>query len=256
MDSQWFDPQLWLYQLSDACDRRASSYSKGMRQKVGLALAIAKQACALLLDEPTLGLDPQASAEFHTLIVGQRDAGAAVLMVTHDLFRAREVGSRIGLMREGKLRRMIDAADITASDLERLYLEEMGQLLSRPGLRSGNAPFMLSVQTRLTAQCANERMAALGNRFHRAGRPIWGAKLTTAGQSLRSALGSSGLLQTHRAYRSRTPSRHAGQIAGARMPPFRRIAEAVRELTNRPARSRPASIPIPNSQSVQSQLWQ
>lgn len=110
-----------------AMERRASSYSKGMRQKVGLALAIAKQARALLLDEPTSGLDPQASAEFHALLVRQRDAGAAVLMVTHDLFRAREVGTRIGLMRGGRLRRTIDAADITASELESLYLEEMGR---------------------------------------------------------------------------------------------------------------------------------
>lgn len=113
-----------------AMDRRASGYSKGMRQKVGLALAIAKQARALLLDEPTSGLDPQASAEFHALIVRQRDAGAAVLMVTHDLFRAREVGNRIGLMREGSLRQMLDAADITASDLERLYLDEMSRALA------------------------------------------------------------------------------------------------------------------------------
>ena len=112
----------------DAMDRRASSYSKGMRQKVGLALAIAKQARALLLDEPTSGLDPAASAEFHALVVRQRDAGAAVLMVTHDLFRAREVGTRIGLMRGGRLRRMIDAANITASELESLYLEEMGPI--------------------------------------------------------------------------------------------------------------------------------
>ncbi|HEX8415385.1 MAG TPA: ATP-binding cassette domain-containing protein [Sphingomicrobium sp.] len=113
--------------LADAAiDRRAAGYSKGMRQKVGVALSIAKQARALLLDEPTSGLDPQASAEFHALIVRQRDAGAAVLMVTHDLFRAREVGTRIGLMREGRLRRMMPAADITASELENLYLEEMG----------------------------------------------------------------------------------------------------------------------------------
>ena len=113
-----------------AMDRRASGYSKGMRQKVGVALAIAKQARALLLDEPTSGLDPQASAEFHALIVRQRDAGAAVLMVTHDLFRAREVATRIGLMRGGKLRRMIQAADITASQLESLYLEEMAHLVA------------------------------------------------------------------------------------------------------------------------------
>jgi ABC-2 type transport system ATP-binding protein len=112
-----------------AMDRPASDYSKGMRQKVGVALAIAKQARALLLDEPTSGLDPQASAEFHALIVRQRDAGAAIMMVTHDLFRAREVGTRIGLMRQGKLRCMIDAADVTASELESLYLEEMGHVI-------------------------------------------------------------------------------------------------------------------------------
>lgn len=109
-----------------AFDHRASGYSKGMRQKVGIALAIAKDARALLLDEPTSGLDPQASAEFHDLLVRQRDAGAAVLMVTHDLFRAREVGTRIGLMRESRLQRMIAAKDISAAELESLYLEEMG----------------------------------------------------------------------------------------------------------------------------------
>lgn len=112
---------------SAAFDRRASGYSKGMRQKVGIALAIAKNASAFLLDEPTSGLDPQASAEFHELLVRQRDAGAAVLMVTHDLFRAREVGTRIGLMRGGRLQRTVAAEDISAAELERLYLEEMGR---------------------------------------------------------------------------------------------------------------------------------
>lgn len=110
-----------------AFDRRTSGYSKGMRQKVGIALAIAKQAKALLLDEPTSGLDPQASAEFHDLISRQRDRGAAILMATHDLFRAREVGDTIGLMRAGRLRRTLAASSVTAQDLEALYLEEMGQ---------------------------------------------------------------------------------------------------------------------------------
>ncbi|MET0337961.1 MAG: ABC transporter ATP-binding protein [Caulobacter sp.] len=105
--------------------RRVSGYSKGMRQKVGIALAIAKQAKALLLDEPTSGLDPQASAEFHDLLSRQRDRGAAILMATHDLFRARQVGDTIGLMRAGKLRRTLAAASVTAQDLEALYLEEM-----------------------------------------------------------------------------------------------------------------------------------
>ncbi len=112
---------------SDAFDRRVGHYSKGMRQKVGIALAIVKEAKALLLDEPTSGLDPEASAEFHDLLVCQRERGAAILMATHDLFRAREVATTIGLMQAGRLRRTINASKITASDLESLYLEEMGR---------------------------------------------------------------------------------------------------------------------------------
>jgi len=116
---------------ADAFDRRVGHYSKGMRQKVGIALAIAKEAKALLLDEPTSGLDPEASAEFHDLLVRQRDRGAAILMATHDLFRAREVATTIGLMQAGRLRRTIDASTISASDLEGLYLEEMGRSRER-----------------------------------------------------------------------------------------------------------------------------
>lgn len=109
----------------EAFGRRVGLYSKGMRQKVGIALAIIKEARALLLDEPTSGLDPTASAEFHELIVRQRDRGTAILMATHDLFRAREVATTIGLMQAGRLRRTLDASTITANDLESLYLEEM-----------------------------------------------------------------------------------------------------------------------------------
>ena len=112
---------------SDAFNRRVGHYSKGMRQKVGIALANIKEAKALLLDEPTSGLDPEASAEFHDLLMSQRDRGAAILMATHDLFRAREVATTIGLMQAGGLRRTLDASKITANDLESLYLEEMGR---------------------------------------------------------------------------------------------------------------------------------
>ena len=66
--------------------RRISGYSKGMRQKVGIAIALAKAAKVLLLDEPTSGLDPLAANEFAGLIEGLRQRGMAVLMVTHDLF--------------------------------------------------------------------------------------------------------------------------------------------------------------------------
>jgi len=108
-----------------AHDRPLKSYSKGMRQKVGVAIAIAKRADALLLDEPTSGLDPKASNEFSELILGIAREGAAILMATHDLYRAKETGTRIGIMREGVLRAQYTAAEISHTALEQAYLEQM-----------------------------------------------------------------------------------------------------------------------------------
>ena len=98
-----------------------------MRQKVGIAITLAKHAAALLLDEPTSGLDPQASNEFNDLLRLMSERGTAVLMATHDLFRAKETGTRLGIMRQGRLREIVDAADIEHSDLEKLYLNHMRQ---------------------------------------------------------------------------------------------------------------------------------
>ena len=109
----------------DAVDRRVAEYSKGMRQKVGIAIAIAKQVNALLLDEPTSGLDPKASNEFSELIGRLRERGVAVLMATHDLFRAKETGTRVGIMRYGRLATEMTTDEIGHADLERIYLEHM-----------------------------------------------------------------------------------------------------------------------------------
>jgi ABC-2 type transport system ATP-binding protein len=108
-----------------AHDRRVSEYSKGMRQKVGIAIALAKNAKALLLDEPTSGLDPSASHEFSVLLRKFASRGAAVLMATHDLFRAKEVAARVGIVRHGKLVHTLTAAELSHTDLEKLYLETM-----------------------------------------------------------------------------------------------------------------------------------
>ena len=109
----------------DAVDRRVSEYSKGMRQKVGIAIAIAKEADALLLDEPTSGLDPKASNEFSALVERLRRRGVAVLMATHDLFRAKDTGTRVGIMRYGRLVTELSTDEIGHADLERIYLEHM-----------------------------------------------------------------------------------------------------------------------------------
>ena len=110
---------------TDAVERPVGNYSKGMRQKVGIAMAIARNASLLLLDEPTSGLDPKASNEFAELVSSLRDEGVAVLMATHDLFRSREIASRIGIMKRGELVDQFEAKDVSHTDLERIYLQHM-----------------------------------------------------------------------------------------------------------------------------------
>ena len=110
---------------TEQADQRVGGFSKGMRQKVGIAIAIAKGADVLLLDEPTSGLDPKAANEFSELIARLRERGAAVLMATHDLFRAKESGTRVGIMKHGHMVAQMNTAEIGHADLERIYLDHM-----------------------------------------------------------------------------------------------------------------------------------
>lgn len=109
-----------------AAERRSSEYSKGMRQKVGVAIALARNAKALLLDEPLSGLDPVAASELTQVVRSLGDRGMAVLMVTHDIFRAKDAAHRIGIMRDGELVRTVDAREVAHDALEKLYLVTMG----------------------------------------------------------------------------------------------------------------------------------
>ena len=110
---------------SEAHDQKVSEYSKGMRQKVGIAIAYAKKAKVYLLDEPASGLDPLASNELSDLLRKLADEGAAIMMASHDLFRVREVCSRIGILKNGKLIKELNSTDVSANELESVYLEFM-----------------------------------------------------------------------------------------------------------------------------------
>jgi len=94
-----------------------------MRQKVGIAIAVAKNAKAILMDEPTSGLDPKATDEFSEIVKQLSQDGRSIFMATHDIFNAVNVGTRIGIMRQGSLIHTLDAKDISAVDLQKLYLE-------------------------------------------------------------------------------------------------------------------------------------
>ncbi|HLA69631.1 MAG TPA: ABC transporter ATP-binding protein [Bacteroidota bacterium] len=108
-----------------AHQKRLKGFSKGMRQKCGIAIAILKDAPAILLDEPTSGLDPQAAYEFQRLLESLRNEGKAILMSTHDIFRAKEVADTIGIMNRGKLVMQKTAKDLAGENLEQLYMKYM-----------------------------------------------------------------------------------------------------------------------------------
>lgn len=105
--------------------KKVSDYSKGMRQKVGIAIAYAKKAKVYLLDEPASGLDPLASNELSELLKKLSAEGATILMTSHDIFRVREVCHRIGILKHGTLVKELRSEEVSANELEQLYLEFM-----------------------------------------------------------------------------------------------------------------------------------
>lgn len=109
---------------ADAHDRRVTAFSKGMRQKVAIALALLREAPLLLLDEPTSGLDPRATADFTALLHNMRTKGRAILMVTHDLLGAADCADRIGFLDAGRLVEIVTVADgVDVMALHRRYGE-------------------------------------------------------------------------------------------------------------------------------------
>lgn len=107
----------------EAHHKRLSAYSKGMRQKVGIAIALAKNADVIFMDEPTSGLDPKATAEFTEICKALAAEGKTIFMATHDIFNAVNLGTRIGIMKQGRLVHTLRSEEITAGELQKIYLE-------------------------------------------------------------------------------------------------------------------------------------
>ncbi len=123
-DQQALEKQLTLAGLGpESMEKRLKSFSKGMRQKVGIAIALAKNADLIFMDEPTSGLDPKATQEFTDIVKWLGTQGKTILMATHDIFNAVSIGTTIGIMNKGELKHQIPTRDVTASELQELYLQ-------------------------------------------------------------------------------------------------------------------------------------
>lgn len=101
--------------LSDALDRRIGTYSKGMRQRLGLAQVLLGKPKVALLDEPTSGLDPISRQDLYSIIDELARQGTAVLIASHALTEVEARTDRIAIMRKGKM-----VADDTLANLSAL----------------------------------------------------------------------------------------------------------------------------------------
>ncbi|RED51093.1 ABC transporter ATP-binding protein [Cohnella lupini] len=110
------DDLLQRFGLTDAADRRASTYSGGMRRRLDIALSLVGNPKIIFLDEPTTGLDPEARIEVWKIVKELADGGTTVLLTTQYLEEAEQLADRIAILHEGRI-----IANGTLSDLKKLF---------------------------------------------------------------------------------------------------------------------------------------
>jgi len=89
--------------LAEVADRRVGTFSRGMRQRLGVAEILLKHPQVIILDEPTLGLDPEAAREFLQIIRTFREEKITVLLSSHLLHQVQAVCDRVGLFSQGRM---------------------------------------------------------------------------------------------------------------------------------------------------------
>lgn len=112
----------------NAFEKRVKTFSKGMRQKVGLACILQKDTPNILMDEPTSGLDPKSAADLMEILLELKAGGKSILLCTHDLFRARGVADQIGIMKEGRLVMIRCREEFLNEDIEHIYMDYMQEV--------------------------------------------------------------------------------------------------------------------------------
>lgn len=107
--------------LQNAKDRKAGQFSKGMRQRLGVACVLVKNPKVLFLDEPTSGLDPTGKTDIQNLFKDLSKQGMTIFYSSHILGEVEDIASRVGILYQGKLQRIIEGNEI--QDVEKIYKE-------------------------------------------------------------------------------------------------------------------------------------
>src|SRR5580692_10195748 len=104
------------FQLTDAADRRVSTYSGGMRRRLDIAMSLIGKAPVIFLDEPTTGLDPQSRVEVWNSVRQLAGQGTTVLLTTQNLDEAEQLADRIAILHHGRI-----IANGTLAELKQLF---------------------------------------------------------------------------------------------------------------------------------------
>ena len=110
------DDLLKRFSLTDAADRRVSTYSGGMRRRLDIAMSLVGKSQLIFLDEPTTGLDPEARIEVWKMVKELTGNGTTVFLTTQNLEEAEQLADRIAILHEGRI-----IANSTLADLKKLF---------------------------------------------------------------------------------------------------------------------------------------
>ncbi len=132
-------------ELNDRASELVEKYSTGMKQRVAISRALLAKPPVLLLDEPTLGLDPQAARRVREVIRELKDEGHTILLTTHYMEEADQLSDRIGIIDQGKiialdqssrLKEMIDQKDVIHMEIAGWHEELCAPLAGLPGVEN------------------------------------------------------------------------------------------------------------------------
>ncbi len=115
--------------LHDVINQRVSTYSRGMRQRLGVAELLLKEPQVIIMDEPTLGLDPEAARQFLQLILELKSEGITIMLSSHLLHQVQAVCDRVGLFHKGRMvleGRVPDLALRVIKGAYRIHLNAIG----------------------------------------------------------------------------------------------------------------------------------
>lgn len=117
--------------LMDEASKRMSKYSGGMKRRVSIAMALVQDPRVVLLDEPTVGMDPQSRRAIWDFIMELRDKGKTIVLTTHYMEEAEELCDRVGIIDRGKLIALGSPAELKsqhgARDLEDVFIRLTGR---------------------------------------------------------------------------------------------------------------------------------